>query len=602
MNYKQKLFLYFFVIFALFTIGIYLFEQSREREHKTDALEEKLDVYANIVNAILVDSGGLSGVTFPPLEGLGDAFPENLRVTLINLQGNVLYDNEIEETAQMENHAQRPEIKAARTKGKGSDIRVSSSNEKEYLYYAKQFNDRYIRVALPYDIQLRHFLQPDNLFLYFIITFFVLMLLLINWVAGRFSKSIKQLRDFAYLMENETQEVKGEKHESTKTRKSGIFPSPLHPFAPSSINSQFHKDELGEIGKKIAENYLQLTENKKEIALEREKLLQHVHSSDEGLCFFAADKTVEFYNGLFIQDLNSITDETDSNPLNVFTDNAFEKIASFIANTEKTDSYFETQITKQGRDFVVRVNMFDDKSFEISINDITKQEKTRRIKQEITGNITHELRTPVTGIRGCLETILEHPLDPEKKQYFIQSAYNQVLVLSELIQDMSLITKIEEAPQSFRLETVDLGDLLTNLKSDMEILLQEKSIKMEWKPNEKIVIQGNRNLLYSIFRNLTDNAIRYAGTNVNILIKKYNEDKDFYYFSYSDSGVGIPDEQHLSRLFERFYRINEGRTRDTGGSGLGLSIVKNAIAFHKGTIVAKNRAGGGLEFLFTLKK
>ncbi|MDR3093172.1 MAG: HAMP domain-containing histidine kinase, partial [Bacteroidales bacterium] len=189
-----------------------------------------------------------------------------------------------------------------------------------------------------------------------------------------------------------------------------------------------------------------------------------------------------------------------------------------------------------------------------------------------------------------------------KKQYFIESAYNQVLVLSELIQDMSLITKIEEAPQSFKLEAVDMKNLLENLKTDLEIPLREKNIQMEWNLPENVIVNGNRNLLYSIFRNLTDNAIRYAGTNVIISIKMNNEDKDFYYFSYSDTGTGIPEEQHLSRLFERFYRINEGRTRDTGGSGLGLSIVKNAIAFHKGTIVAKNRAGGGLEFLFALKK
>jgi signal transduction histidine kinase len=166
---------------------------------------------------------------------------------------------------------------------------------------------------------------------------------------------------------------------------------------------------------------------------------------------------------------------------------------------------------------------------------------------------------------------------------------------------MSLISKIEEAPQSFRLEAVDMGDLLQNLQNDLEIFLQEKNIQMDRNLTGNVIVQGNRNLLYSIFRNLTDNVIRYAGTNVNILIKMYNEDKDFYYFSYADTGVGIPDE-HLNRLFERFYRINEGRTRDTGGSGLGLSIVKNAVAFHKGTIVAKNKAGGGLEFLFTLKK
>jgi signal transduction histidine kinase len=124
---------------------------------------------------------------------------------------------------------------------------------------------------------------------------------------------------------------------------------------------------------------------------------------------------------------------------------------------------------------------------------------------------------------------------------------------------------------------------------------------MNWDITGDVVVKGNENLLYSIFRNLTDNVIRYAGTDIDINICKFNEDRNFYYFSYSDNGVGIVGEQHLNRIFERFYRVNEGRTRDTGGSGLGLSIVKNAIAFHKGTIIAKNKADGGLEFLFKLQ-
>ncbi|MDR0505396.1 MAG: two-component sensor histidine kinase [Dysgonamonadaceae bacterium] len=569
-NYKQKLFLYFVVIFFLFAIGVLFLEQSREKEQKTEALEEKLDAYANLIDKILKgQSEQISGI-----DSLLTLFPDNIRLTLVNRQGKVLYDNAVE-AYKLENHAKRPEIIKAYEKGRGTDIRTSVSNEKEYLYYAKLFTAYYVRVALPYDIQVRHFLKPDNLFLYYIIALFIIMLVLINWAAGRFSKSIKQLQDFTRAVEQGNPNV----HE---------------------IN--FPQDELGEIGAKIAENYKHLKDSKKEIALEREKLLQHVYSSEEGLCFFSSGKSVEFYNGLFIQYLNIIIDTANSNPANLFRDASFEKIASFLTNRGKQDNYFETQINKQGKIFTVRVNIFDDNSFEIIINNVTKQEKTRRLKQEMTGNITHELRTPVTGIRGCLETILEHRMDPEKKQYFIESAYNQVLALSELIQDMSLITKIEEAPHSFKLEKVNISELLKNLRNDLEIQLNEKNISMEWDVLEDITVKGNRNLLYSIFRNLTDNVIRYAGTNISILINKYNEDKDFYYFSYADTGIGISEEQHLNRLFERFYRINEGRTRDTGGSGLGLSIVKNAVSFHRGTIVAKNRAGGGLEFLFKLPR
>jgi signal transduction histidine kinase len=125
---------------------------------------------------------------------------------------------------------------------------------------------------------------------------------------------------------------------------------------------------------------------------------------------------------------------------------------------------------------------------------------------------------------------------------------------------------------------------------------------MQWNLPVNLTVNGNQNLLYAIFRNLADNVIRYAGENIKVQISKYNEDRDFYYFSFFDTGTGIADESHLNRLFERFYRINEGRTRDSGGSGLGLSIVRNAVTFHKGTITVKNRKEGGLEFLFKISK
>jgi signal transduction histidine kinase len=576
-NYKQRLFLYFVVIFTVFAAGIFFFEQSRERKHKTIALEEKLDAYAGLIDAaIRRDSGRLTASALP----LG-LLPDNIRLTIIDRQGTVVFDNAITDAARMENHAHRPEIAAARETGKGSHIRISASNEKEYLYYARQFDRYYIRVALPYDIEVRRFLKADRLFLYYLAALFVIILFIINIVASRFGKSIRQLRDFTRAMEHPAAGAPGTLPE---------LPRPLFP-----------PDELGEIGAQIVENYRKLEESRKVIVLEREKLLQHVHSSDEGICFFSAARTVEFYNGLFIQYLNTITDAAGIDPAVALTDAAFAPVAAFLRNREPQEAYFETQIDRQGKIFAVRINVFDDTGFEIIINDITTPEKTRRLKQEMTGNITHELRTPVTGIRGCLETILGHKLEPEKRDYFIRSAYNQVLTLSELIRDMSLITKMEGAPQSFRQEAVNIPALLNALRNDLEIPLRERNIRLTWSMAESVVVKGNRNLLYAIFRNLTDNVIRYAGAGVTATILVYNEDREFYYFSYADNGPGIPDEQHLNRLFERFYRVGEGRTRDTGGSGLGLSIVKNAVAFHKGAIVAKNRAGGGLEFLFKLK-
>ena len=565
MKYKHRLFLYFLLIFTLFSVGILLFARANEKKLKTEALKEQLNIYTEIANAAIYSQKELNIRSV--VHNISTLFPEKMRFTLIDNSGNVLYDNKVLHSSP-ENHTNRPEIIAANSNGTGSDIRVSESNHIEYLYYAQHFGAYYIRVALPYDIQLRHVLQPDNQFLYFLVVVFLLMIFLINYVSERFGKSIRQVLN---LMEN------------------------------GKMTAKIPKDELGEIAKKIITNYQQLNDSRQELAFEREKLLQHVHNSEEGICFFTTEAVVEFYNGLFVQYINTITDESNIKASAAISDPAFEQVSAFLQTKNKTEHYFETQISKQGKIFVVRVNVFNDSSFEIIINNITNQEKNRLLKQEMTGNITHELRTPVTGIRGYLETVLNNPLDKEKERYFIERAYNQTLALSELISDMGLLTKIDDSPHSFAVESVNIKQLLDELCAELEIPLCEKNITMEWNIADNVFVRGNRNLLYSIFRNLTDNAIRYAGRGINISVNIYNEDANFYYFSYTDNGTGIA-EQHLNRLFERFYRINEGRTRETGGSGLGLSIVKNAVAFHRGTIVAKNRIDGGLEFLFSLCK
>ena len=131
--------------------------------------------------------------------------------------------------------------------------------------------------------------------------------------------------------------------------------------------------------------------------------------------------------------------------------------------------------------------------------------------------------------------------------------------------------------------------------------LEHKQITVVHSLNPRIQLRGNYSLLYSIFRNLMDNAIAYAGTNIHINISCFREDEHFYYFSFADTGVGVAPE-HLNRLFERFYRVDKGRSRKLGGTGLGLAIVKNAVLIHGGTISAKNNQGGGLEFIFTLAK
>lgn len=567
LNFRLQLFLYVALAFSLFTLSVYLFEQSQEKKFKTEAIEARLDAYIDVIqNSIANKSVDDYLITLKSIESL---FPSNLRLSIIDHNGKVMYDNSVSDYSGLENHLTRPEVSEARKNKTGADIRISQSTQKKYLYYCKNERNLFVRVALPYDIQVQQFFKPDNVFLYVIILLFLTVLFILNKISNSFSKSIVELRDFA-----------------------------LAPKKDTKLN--FPKNEIGEIGKEIAANYTQLRESKEQIELDKEKLLQHIHNSKEGICFYSPQKNAEFYNGLFIQNIHTITDEPTTEPSIIFSDNTFEELQHFLENTQQ--HFKEYNLSKQGKIFSIRIVKFEDRSFEVIINDISKQEELKKIKQQMLSNIAHELRTPVAGIRGYLETILEKPLDEKTNQHFLSQAYHQTKVLSDLIQDMNLINKMDEEGNTLKKVTLNLLALLEKIQDEYSLTLIEDNIKLQLSIPESTVINANESLINSLFKNLIDNAIRYAGNGISISISMYKEDNEFYYFSFYDTGIGIPDEKHLVRIFERFYRVDEGRTRDTGGSGLGLSIVKNVVSIHGGNIIAKNRKGGGLEFLFSLRK
>ena len=232
-------------------------------------------------------------------------------------------------------------------------------------------------------------------------------------------------------------------------------------------------------------------------------------------------------------------------------------------------------------------------------------EDAKRYKQELSHNISHELKTPVTGIRGYLETILsDKDIDKELMLKFVDKAYLQTLRLVSLINDVSIINKMDEGAKYYKTERINIYKCLLDVREELGYKLKEHNIKFEQLISTELTITGCYQLIYSLFKNLVDNTIEHGGDNTTITINAGVENKGEYApygikFTYSDTGKGVPDEA-LAKLFERFYRIESGRVRTMGGSGLGLAIVKNAVLFHKGKIEVMNREGGGLVFKFTL--
>jgi two-component system phosphate regulon sensor histidine kinase PhoR len=236
-----------------------------------------------------------------------------------------------------------------------------------------------------------------------------------------------------------------------------------------------------------------------------------------------------------------------------------------------------------------------------SVSEAEARQKSK-LKKQMTSNIAHELRTPVTTIRGYLETLIACPdMKPEKKQEFIEKAYNQTLRLSELITDMALISKMEERSSKFQKEDIDLFDISNEVFEEFGERIVANRVKVENMLKPGTVLTGNKTLVYTIIKNLVENSLKYAGSDITIHIECYSSIEKFCYLTYYDTGEGVPQE-HLEQIFERFYRIEEGRTRDVGGSGLGLSIVKNAVKFHGGDIRAINRQWGGLQYFFSLRR
>jgi two-component system phosphate regulon sensor histidine kinase PhoR len=259
-------------------------------------------------------------------------------------------------------------------------------------------------------------------------------------------------------------------------------------------------------------------------------------------------------------------------------------------------------LSKDERYFKIQSIVFSDKSFEVMITDITRLEKRRLLKQQLTSNIAHELKTPLASIKGYLETMIDNwPVPEEKQKYFLNKAFLQAERLTDLINDVSLLNNIEDAGELFQFKATDLKKVVTEVYENFANRMIEKNIKFEDDIKGNPIINGNDSLLFSIFQNLAENSINYGGDNIKITIKIYHEDENYYFFSYTDTGPGIPSE-HLPRIFERFYRVDYGRTRGAGGTGLGLAIIKNAVQLHKGEISVRNNPKGGIEFLFSLSK
>ena len=268
------------------------------------------------------------------------------------------------------------------------------------------------------------------------------------------------------------------------------------------------------------------------------------------------------------------------------TDWSFLMVMISISLAMSILAYFTTR--KLGKD-IERVNRYE-----------AEQEKNR-LKRQLTNNINHELKTPVASIQVCLETLLSGiTLSEEKRQELIERCYTHNERLRRLLNDVSLITRMEDGSALISKESVTINEIINEVAEELNVMPEEERLTLHTDFDEVVTIEGNTSLIGSIFSNLTENAIAYSDGK-NIFITLIENSQEQVRIRFEDDGKGVRKEQ-LPLLFERFYRVDKGRSRQKGGTGLGLAIVKHAVQFHGGTITVTNRPSGGLRFDFTLSK
>lgn len=487
-SFAQTLLLSVLSLFFFFFLCIVSYQYQREKEYKIGLMHQKLQDYNfQIIEELKKDPQISEEKPNPGLEKFLTHFTParllpQLRITLINRHGKVIYDNQRKTYSEFEDHRERPEVKKALQKGTGYNVRrFSETIGTEFFYVATLSQDGYIvRCALPYGVSLNNSLKVDYGFITFAILLLLSLAITFYVIIRKIDISITRLREFA---------IKVDRNEPIDEDEESHFPN----------------NELGEISQHLIRIYKKMIHTKGELLEGREKLLEQ--------------------RSLQVQQ-----------------------------------------------------------------------------RKELTQNIAHELKTPVASIQGYLETIVNNPdLTPDKRELFLDKCYAQSNRLSHLLKDISLLTRMDEASGMFVMEQFDIQILVENIINELSLQLEERRIIVRNGIDAPLPMRGNASLVYSIFRNLMDNAIAYAGENLFITLSLTHIEGDYYGFSFADNGIGM-EEIHLERIFERFYRVDKGRSRKLGGTGLGLAIVKNAILIHGGNIIARNIAPHGLCFDFTLKK
>ncbi len=546
---SHKLIASYISIISILVIIIFMLTGTLLKQSLIDMIIDEMAGFADIIElSALSGSGAKNPASIK--EGLQKmALPMNMRLSIISKDGTVLADTGVEDESELDNHLYRIEVMQAMEKGSGQSSRYSNSIKTDMLYYAKDSGDYIIRLARPlYAVdesmgKLRNLLVTVSIFVIIIAVISVIT------ISIKITRPLNETLDFAA------------------------------DFASGSYGRRilnYSNDEIGTLQKTLNKMADTIVETIGKHIFEQKKLAVTLDSISDGIALIDPGKEIIISNRSFIDMLRISSsfkgkeyyEVVRSRTLNSRIEKALHTGSKEIFELEISDGkFYDVVINPIKGEHAIQGTL-------VLLRDVSEKRKIERIKSDLVSNVSHELKTPIAIVKGYLETIKDHPDDRKMTEDFINRAIENVDRQNALIEDIIKLSMIESSTE-FRKEEIDIRQIIERCIDILNPKIASKGLDLEVSfDRSSYSISGNSFIAEEIFFNLIDNAINYNNPSGRIMIKGEKKGASMI-FKIADTGIGIPDKA-IDRIFERFYRVDAGRSRKSGGTGLGLSIVKHA--------------------------
>jgi len=491
----------------------------------------------------------------------------NIRVTILDIEGNVKFDSKVDKN-NLENHKERSEFKEALVSGEGYGVRVSKSLDVDTVYYASKFDNYIIRTSQP----VKGINGEDKTYIFTYVTVVGVILLITIWVSSKLSYIIvKPIMD----LENTTSMIaQGELDRRVKVTS---------------------KDEIGQLGASFNKMANKLEYSLNEVKEKQNRLSAILQSMDSGVIAIDINDNIIIVNA-YTEKIFGINEDVIGKNINTISKNF--NISTIFKDID--DHYKEVKIDYP-KEAYLRVRTADiiNRNHHIGkvavIQDVTDVKKLENVRTEFVANVSHELKTPLTSIKGFTET-LRYVDDIETRDKFLDIIEEETDRLTRLISDILILSDIE-LQKDFKKEIVDVNRIISHVDALMRNVGDKKDVNIVIKGENVPNLVGDSDKFKQMLINLVDNAIKYSESE-EIIINRYYKDNQCI-IEIEDKGIGI-SRDHISRLFERFYRVDKARSRAKGGTGLGLAIVKHIVLGFNGNISVESELNKGTKFIITI--